>query len=126
MDVSTVKSLMEIGPTSLTIVGLFWLLILSERVKKMASGRSKVVITVVKTFGNDHFIIKVPDEMKDAFDGCFCEDNGFRNLGIIPNNAGVYELTCEHVWDDGDNGFIERTDPEWDFNVLSVKLLFKI
>ena len=85
----------------------------------MASGRENVSIIAVRDLFGSWIAVDVPEEIKGSFENSLLEDNGFYNTEYLPTQSGLYKLDCEIYWDDGDNGMMERSDPEWEVGVKS-------
>lgn len=91
----------------------------------MASGKTEVKMIIAKSMGSEWVILQCPKSFKQAVDGLFCCDNGFVE-STYPEESGIYEVDCEVFWDDGENGFFERIDPDWKIRIISYNQLLKI
>lgn len=72
---------------------------------------------------SDLMILDVDDNMVDVFDGCWCSDNGFRNMDVIPNIPGVWKVYCKLYWDDGKMPMSESIDQEFDVTILNTVVM---
>ena len=91
----------------------------------MANGVEKLRVIVAVTYNDQVIILDVPVSIVDMVDnGCFLDDNFcFTNTDVIPKKVGVYELICEHLWDDGCS-LGERTDGDTVINIVKVNDLY--
>lgn len=52
-------------------------------------------IVIARAFSGDLFILDADDGVINVIDGCFLEDNGFKDEVKIPIEKGIYKCQCQ-------------------------------
>jgi len=79
--------------------------------------KQAILTMIIAVAGEQGLIIDAPKEIKDIFEGIYCDDNSFKN---VPKKTGVYICNVEFYFHQGYfEGYKADGESDWEFKIIS-------
>jgi len=91
----------------------------------MTSEMMIITFIVATTYNDKSIILSCPTKDFDItmMESIFIEDEPFINIDMIPRQVGIYEVECKYYLNDECNFGFNRTDSNYEFEILDVREL---